>query len=378
MYRDYVTKKNELKQVIEVEIKDISTKDFNPRKSGLLEENVERLIKAEEFPPIHLGYLDDELIIVDGYHRLSATQRLGKDKVQAFITEFETEAELKKQAFLSNVNHGIKLSELDVALNIYEFYVLEKKDKPTTTLVKVIEEYNIPVRRGRQLFAWTLLNRVILENNNQDITEVSKCEEYMKIINNRKEKYDSLSLVLKDEIRRFYNKYNHLIIPELRQAVNLYIEGKDYDEEKLKIQLEEELSKEKEKEQTIESLKEVLTKTFENSGELAYDLEENEVEVNIINVDLNEVKEKSETLATLCPSNLNKDNQFAKITNTSLGISNTLSKIGEDIMTIRKLQTLKKITFTESDYLNLNNLMDRIEEIKSDIDTSGFFKHNEI
>ncbi|MGL5717865.1 ParB N-terminal domain-containing protein [Cetobacterium sp.] len=376
MYRDSITSKNEIKKVIEVSISDISEKDFNPRKSGLLQENVEKLIKAEEFPPIHLGYLDDELIVVDGYHRLSATQRLGKDKIQAFITRFDSEAELKKQAFLSNVNHGIKLSELDIALNIYEFYILERKEDPTTTIAKVISDYNIPIRRGRQLFFWTVLNRVILENNCSEITELSKCEEYVKIISNRKEKYDSLSLVLKDEIRRFYNKYNHLVILELRQAVNLFLEGKDYLEEKMKKEEEKKI----ELEALKENLKEIAEKTFESPGEVYFENDKKEEEKEYIgtsmtiDLETGEVKEVKK-ITELTPV---KDELMPQKQNNSLGVSNTLNKIGEDIMTIRRLQTLKRITFTEDDYLTLNSLMDRIEDIKSDIDTSGFFKHNEV
>lgn len=380
MYRDFITKKNELKKVTEVNICDISTKDFNPRKSGLLQENVEKLIKAEEFPPIHLGFLEGELIVVDGYHRLSATQRLGRDKIQAFITEFETEAELRKQAFLLNVNHGIKLSELDIALNIYEFYAYEKKIKPTTTLTKVISDYDIPVRRARQLFFWTIINRIILENNSTEITDLSKCEEYMKIINSRKERYDSLSLVLKDEIRRLYNKYNHLVIPELRHAVHLYIEGKDYEEEQLKIKIEKqnEIIKAElvEEVEIVEEYKKE-EKTFESPGEIYYEKNDENDYIEIteaVDLKVEKVEEEKEEENT---TSIKAEKVPTKTTN-NLGVTNTLTKIGEDIMTIRKLQTLGRINFTETDYLTLNSLMDRIEDIKSDIDTSGFFKHNEL
>ena len=354
MYKEFITKKNELYNIIEVDIKDISTKDFNPRKSGLLQENVEKLIKAEEFPPIHLGYLDDELIVVDGYHRLSATQRLGFDKIKAFITKFDTESDLRKQAFISNINHGIKLSELDVALNIYEFYILEKKDRPTTSLTKVIAEYNIPNRRGRQLFFWTLINRVILENNNKTITELSKSEEYIKIINNRGEKYNSLSLVLKDEIRKFYNKYNYLVIPELRKAILLFLEGKDYLEEL-----------EKEKEIQLEKEKEVLN-TQQSIKENVSFLENEEYDV---------YKKDEEIISKEPYFNDTSSNKKSK---NKHSITNTISKIGEDIMTIRRLQVLNKIDFTKEDYLSLNDLIDRIDEIKSDIDTECFFNQSVI
>lgn len=379
MYNEFITKKNELKKVTEVNLCDISTRDFNPRKSGLLQENVEKLVKAEEFPPIHLGFLNGELIVVDGYHRLSATQRLGRDKIQAFITEFETEAELRKQAFLLNVNHGIKLSELDIALNIYEFYAYEKKIKPTTTLTKVISDYDIPVRRARQLFFWTIINRIILENNSTEITDLSKCEEYMKIINNRKERYDSLSLVLKDEIRRLYNKYNHLVIPELRQAVHLYIDGKDYEEEQLKMKIEKQnevinVESVEEVEIVEEYVKE--ERTFETPGEVYYEKDEDDYIGTKVTVDLGtgEVKEMKK-IENLTP--VKSETTTTKVSN-NLGVTNTLNKLGEDIMTIRKLQMLGRINFTEEDYLTLNSLMDRIEDIKSDIDTSSFFKHNEL
>lgn len=379
MYNEFITKKNELKKVTEVNLCDISTRDFNPRKSGLLQENVEKLVKAEEFPPIHLGFLNGELIVVDGYHRLSATQRLGRDKIQAFITEFETEAELRKQAFLLNVNHGIKLSELDIALNIYEFYAYEKKIKPTTTLTKVISDYDIPVRRARQLFFWTIINRIILENNSTEITDLSKCEEYMKIINNRKERYDSLSLVLKDEIRRLYNKYNHLVIPELRQAVHLYIDGKDYEEEQLKMKIEKQnevinVESVEEVEIVEEYVKE--ERTFETPGEVYYEKDEDDYIGTNITVDLGtgEVKEMKK-IENLTP--VKSETTTTKVS-SNLGVTNTLNKLGEDIMTIRKLQMLGRINFTEEDYLTLNSLMDRIEDIKSDIDTSSFFKHNEL
>ena len=59
---DLEISKDGVKKVIEVKIKDISEKNFNPRKHGLLEENLKSLIESEYFPEIHLGLINGELI----------------------------------------------------------------------------------------------------------------------------------------------------------------------------------------------------------------------------------------------------------------------------------------------------------------------------
>ena len=110
--------KDRIKKVIEVKIKDISEKNFNPRKHGLLEENLKSLIESEYFPEIHLGLINGELIVVDGYHRLEASKRLGLETIRAYITEYSKIEGLQKDAINENINHGQRLSDYDISLCI--------------------------------------------------------------------------------------------------------------------------------------------------------------------------------------------------------------------------------------------------------------------
>ncbi|MGL4998529.1 MAG: ParB N-terminal domain-containing protein, partial [Cetobacterium sp.] len=283
--------------IVEVKITDINSKDYNPRRSGLVMENVDKLIKAQEFPEIHLGKLDGELYVVDGYHRVAATNALEKDAIKAFITKFETEAELKKQAFIANVNHGVMLSELDIALNIYDFYVIEKELNPAANLSEIIATYSVPVRRGRQLFFWSVLNKEILETELSAVKDLSRAEEYSKFITNNKEKIGHISELLKEEVRRFYYKYNSLTIPELREAIDLQLIGKDYEEVQKERKIEEELKAEEERRE-LEASREndIMQESFgDTDGDVSpeyfaefkcdsdgvlHSTEENEVEVN--------------------------------------------------------------------------------------------------
>ena len=119
---NYTTSTFENKVIQDVLLSDISNININPRKNGLIEENVESLKEAEVFPEIHLGLLDGQLIVVDGYHRLEASKRLGLETIKAYITDYKTIETIIRDAINENINHGQRLSDYDVAMSMYELY----------------------------------------------------------------------------------------------------------------------------------------------------------------------------------------------------------------------------------------------------------------
>jgi len=158
--------KDGIKKVIEVKIKDISEKNFNPRKHGLLEENLKSLIESEYFPEIHLGLINGELIVVDGYHRLEASKRLGLETIRAYVTEYSKIEGLQKDAINENINHGQRLSDYDISTSIYSIYktFIDQGKLSNLSIVDFIRMFKIDERRGRSLFAWAVIHKEILED----------------------------------------------------------------------------------------------------------------------------------------------------------------------------------------------------------------------
>ena len=70
-------------------------------------------------PPIEVNQNN---ILIDGYHRLTAHRKVGAKTIQAKVTETATEAELYALAIRRNAAHGLQLSENDkqsVAVKLY-------------------------------------------------------------------------------------------------------------------------------------------------------------------------------------------------------------------------------------------------------------------
>jgi hypothetical protein len=376
---EMITKNISDKKIVQVKLKDISTRDVNPRKTGLIMENVEKLMSAGEFPEIHLGYWNNELIIVDGYHRFSATQRLEKTEISAYITEFETLEDIKKQAFLANVKHGIMLSELDIALNIYEFYLIEVSKKKTAKILDIIKQYEIPERRGRILFYWSVFNREVLGNNINVLKEPSRFEDYNRMLNKRNEVIGQISESFKEEFKIFYDKYDYLPCEERRKAIRLYNEGKDYDEElekeeearrfeELQRLQEEELAEQIEEEaETCE----ILTNDY--IGDDAVERNANVSYVNSIsNQTMKELKTQAEELKT-------KLEEKAKVTDAKLeSVSNIITDVADKFMRILILQNGNKVKISRNDYETLQNIADLIGEILMKVDEENFEEKREM
>jgi len=65
------------------------------------------------FPPIILGNLGSELILVDGYHRLLATERIKEEYIKAEIIQYNNETDLFKDSIKYNSAHGLALTSSD-------------------------------------------------------------------------------------------------------------------------------------------------------------------------------------------------------------------------------------------------------------------------
>lgn len=351
------------KKILEIPMELISSTNINPRRSGLIMENVDSLAETNgEFPEIYLGLLDNELIIVDGYHRHAANCKNNIPTIKAFVVKFNSLEEIKKEAFIANINHGIKLSELDIALNIYDFYVERRKEDPTVTLKSVILEYKVPERRGRALFYWAVINKEILNNNNLTLTNISFMEEYVKIITAKKQVIGEITEEFKQEFRTFYDRYNYLSKQELRFAISDYLEGKDYFDEKEKQEkLVEEMEKTDlakfhasiEKIDPSDAIDRNGTASANNSEVTASDM---------VNAAIQKIKEEVEEKQG------NEEKDIDKPTVKKQSVSNHIKEISGILKIIRTLTLKGQAEITKEDYQNLNKLCDLISEMISDCD----------
>lgn len=363
--KDKISKSISEKKIVEVPLEAISSIDVNPRKGGLVLENVESLVLSGDFPEIHLGLLDGDLIVVDGYHRLAATQKLERDKINAFIIEYKDMTELKKQAFVSNVNHGIKLSQLDIALNIYEFYIEAIKTKTSSKLKDVIKEYQVQERTGRSLFYWALFNRGILENKSVDMSGLSKYEDYNKLVLWKNENIADISEEFKIFFKEFYEKYDKLPTTNRRAAIDLHMEGKEFFEEQ---------------EKDIENVENIKKKDAEEAFLNKDEIGEDEVNRQGIsggatgavtsgenpNKAMEQIgEENGGDISTTAEPKPKKDKKES--------ISNTIADIHQKSAAIKMHAIKGHILWTKDDYEALQSIIDNLSETVGQIDSKDFY-----
>lgn len=65
------------------------------------------------FPPIEVGLLEDRKIIVDGWHRCQALQKIGEEYVKGIAKRYDSEQEIFIDAIKANNSHGLHLSSQD-------------------------------------------------------------------------------------------------------------------------------------------------------------------------------------------------------------------------------------------------------------------------
>ena len=74
----------------------------SPTKIQEYAENIDKL------PPIEIN---QDNILIDGYHRWKAYQTAKKETIDVFVTETQTEAELERLAVTRNSTHGQQLTQ---------------------------------------------------------------------------------------------------------------------------------------------------------------------------------------------------------------------------------------------------------------------------
>lgn len=375
---NYTTSTIDNKILQDVLLTDISDTNINPRINGIIEENVESLIEAKFFPEIHLGLLDGQLIVVDGYHRLEAAKRLQEESIKAYITEYKTIETIIRDAINENMNHGQRLSDYDVAMSMFDLYnKMVQAGKLTTVKMKdFITSFKIDERRGRSLFNWVVLHKEILDDEITTVKNISFSDEYYSMVLFLNETPGKISNESKYKIRTFYNKYNHLSKIELRKAIALFKEGKDYE-------IEAEKLKQAAKEIDTNPLKIENTKvdSIEQNDETPVEetKDENiEKEVNLKNDLLTkpkqeEVPEAEETVEEKIEKveKLNEQisEELSKNPKEKFKLDTYLDVMSKQVMTMLMLQAKGNLEdFTKEHINKLNDIVDRLNEL-----TEGYY-----
>ena len=375
---NYTTSTIDNKVLQDVLLTDISDTNINPRINGIIEENVESLIEAKFFPEIHLGLLDGQLIVVDGYHRLEAAKRLQEESIKAYITEYKTIETIIRDAINENMNHGQRLSDYDVAMSMFDLYnKMVQAGKLTTVKMKdFITSFKIDERRGRSLFNWVVLHKEILDDEITTVKNISFSDEYYSMVLFLNETPGKISNESKYKIRTFYNKYNHLSKIELRKAIALFKEGKDYEieAEKLKQAAKEvdtnPLKVENQKTDSVDKNDETPVEETED--------ENKEREINLKNDLLTkpkqeEVPEAEETVEEKIEKveKLNEQisEELSKNPKEKFKLDTYLDVMSKQVMTMLMLQAKGNLEdFTKEHINKLNDIVDRLNEL-----TEGYY-----
>ena len=375
---NYTTSTIDNKVLQDVLLTDISDTNINPRINGIIEENVESLIEAKFFPEIHLGLLDGQLIVVDGYHRLEAAKRLQEESIKAYITEYKTIETIIRDAINENMNHGQRLSDYDVAMSMFDLYnKMVQAGKLTTVKMKdFITNFKIDERRGRSLFNWVVLHKEILDDEITTIKNISFSDEYYSMVLFLNETPGKISNESKYKIRTFYNKYNHLSKIELRKAIALFKEGKDYEieAEKLKQAAKEidtnPLKIENTKVDSIEQndetqVEETKDENIEREVNLKNDLLTKPKQEEVPEVE-ETVEEKIEKVEKL---NEQISEELSKNPKEKFKLDTYLDVMSKQVMTMLMLQSKGNLEdFTKEHINKLNDIVDRLNEL-----TEGYY-----
>jgi len=121
-----------------------------------------------KFPPILLGRVNGDLILVDGYHRMLAHQKIKEEYIKAEIKKYTSLKELYKEAVELNNTHGLPLSSYDnlkilATLESMEFtpFEIESILKATPDRVQRYQSRIIRRPNGSQVFLKAPIARLL-------------------------------------------------------------------------------------------------------------------------------------------------------------------------------------------------------------------------
>lgn len=335
--------------------------NINPR-SELIQDTIDKLVDSGEFPEIHLGYVDGNLIIIDGYHRYSAAQRLEMEEILAYVTAYNNIEDAKLDAFKENVNHGVKLGEFDIAKWLYENYIDSMKKNSLITIREFTNKCGAPERRGGALYKWYLIHKGILEDNELEITRLYDMEEYYSMVVFEKEIVGDISEDFKIRFKNFYNKYKNLNRSELRKAINWYKEGKDYEEElekeKEEMRREEELveqMEERDRKEWLDGFDPIGSDAIDRSGIADYSSRETQETNKEIERLMNEHKDIKEEIENTV--------EEQAIEEKKIMADKLLDNLSKTLMSLTLFNAKGKIHFSQDNVNTLKDIKNRIDEL---------------
>lgn len=215
------TKTNLVEQVIPLSMIN-GDLNINPRKE-LDSENIAALVKVEVVPPIILGYCIDvdptKLTVIDGYHRYE-TRKIRKDEtISVFIFKYDNLDEMKKDAFIRNATHGKKLSDIEIAYAIDHLRKYYEASNLSFSFESLGKETGLGARKIRNLLAWIEVSTII----NDPSIPMSAADALYKYI----------VAGTPDKLIDFWSQYSTLPVKDIREAIKMFDEGKNFFHEKL-------------------------------------------------------------------------------------------------------------------------------------------------
>ncbi|MDK4524997.1 ParB/RepB/Spo0J family partition protein [Fusobacterium necrophorum] len=367
--KDYLSVGNE-KKIINIPLEKISKKNINPRQHGLIQENLKSLIESGgEFPPIHLGYLNNELIVVDGYHRLEATRQLELEKIAAYITAYNSKEQLITDAINENVVHGVRLNEYDIASNLYDLYKNITAKKPLTSLTQFLQYFKMPERTAKRYLMWAILHKGVLEDTVTEVAKVTIAEEIL-LAFSVKYNFNFLLGAIEEEhkirIKKFFEKYCDSSREILREAIKAMKDGKEVEKDEIEIAL-------KEKKEKLQHAEEIIKKQEVKEKEEKIKKETNDLDSSspatekIEEKAFEETKESNDIIEELMEKKQevisNIKEQVAPIDNVPDSFKRNLESLEICIMRLRSYQN-KRASLIDKEVLNkIINFQDILQEI---------------
>jgi ParB/Sulfiredoxin domain len=113
--------------------------DYYPRESfdnATAKSYAKAMKMGEKFPSIKVAQIDGTYYLVDGLHRLKATEINGKDHIQAWVNkDIKTLKDLYIEAVKLNTKHGRSLTNRDKEVIIKKLKELEVEEAEITKLI---------------------------------------------------------------------------------------------------------------------------------------------------------------------------------------------------------------------------------------------------
>lgn len=134
----------------------------------------EAMISGAKFPPVAVAKLDDEFVLIDGWHRFEATRQLKKEDITVEILPLATRQEAFIESIKRNIVHGRQFSAFEKITLATRLEKMNISSAEVSKILNISETRMVSMKGARLKFSPELNEEIVVKSPLKHLDEISE------------------------------------------------------------------------------------------------------------------------------------------------------------------------------------------------------------